>query len=664
IKGGSSDPLTANELAALGLGAFTGLNQDTIDLVNSLIQAQPAADLTPTLLQDIGVLAEKLIGSAKGPGSPAAVLSADDLVLLGIDGTIGDAALTAAFSAAIGAANPGDINTLTKISALAGSVVTVTTGGSPTPNDYEAIGLPINPAAEDLFNAILAAEPTPVSYARLAEIISAANAITAGKSGEVAEEPLSAELLESIGVDIEGINERTFPEVVLALADADLTDIDTVAKIQAVVNAAVDTANTHTLTVTGGSPSGEYLAGRTVTVSANSAPEGFFFSGWTPANLFTGGNEALPVAQLTMPGEDTEIEANYEEIPTPTYDLTVVNGTGTSADLLAGTEVTISANPPAEDKVFDGWTGGAGLISKPNSEITTVVIPEGDVTVTATYVDKPIPKYALNVSAGTGSGEYEQGDRVGVAANTPPEGQRFDRWQGDVAFVSNVLSPNAEVTMPGESVVLIASFVEIPPATYALEVGNGVGDGEFEAGTAVTISANVPAEDQLFDRWLGDTAYVANVNDASTSVVMPEGPVSVRASFRAAPPEEFALTVNGGSGAGEYVAGDVVTISAGLPPEGQIFDRWTGQTARVANVNQATTTLTMPESTVIVSAIYIELPPQTFSLEVGNGTGAGEYVSGRVVAIAANPAPDGQRFERWVGQTAAVANVNQPNTTL
>ena len=51
-------------------------------------------------------------------------------------------------------------------------------------------------------------------------------------------------------------------------------------------------------------------------------------------------------------------------------------------------------------------------------------------------------------------------------------------------------------------------------------------------------------------------------------------------------------------------------------------------------------------------------------MSVANGTGDGHYVAGEVVAITADPAPDGMRFWQWTGGTNGVADVFAPATTL
>jgi len=70
----------------------------------------------------------------------------------------------------------------------------------------------------------------------------------------------------------------------------------------------------------------------------------------------------------------------------------------------------------------------------------------------------------------------------------------------------------------------------------------------------------------------------------------------------------YELTVNNGSGNGNYYAGQVISINANPAPSGHVFDRWTSTGGAVfANVNVASTTLTMPTNDVIVTATYKDI---------------------------------------------------------
>ncbi len=67
-----------------------------------------------------------------------------------------------------------------------------------------------------------------------------------------------------------------------------------------------------------------------------------------------------------------------------TYQATVENGSG---EYEAGTEVTITADEAPEGKVFEKWVSNDVTFADAESETTTFVMPEKDITVTATYRD-------------------------------------------------------------------------------------------------------------------------------------------------------------------------------------------------------------------------------------------------------------------------------------
>ena len=71
-------------------------------------------------------------------------------------------------------------------------------------------------------------------------------------------------------------------------------------------------------------------------------------------------------------------------------------------------------------------------------------------------------------------------------------------------------------------------------------------------------------------------------------------------------PEANILTVENGTGGGNYVAGATVRLSADVPEEsGKVFDQWTTSGGgRFADVNAETTSFTMPNNAVRVTATY------------------------------------------------------------
>ncbi|MFA7171239.1 MAG: hypothetical protein WC180_04570, partial [Candidatus Paceibacterota bacterium] len=72
--------------------------------------------------------------------------------------------------------------------------------------------------------------------------------------------------------------------------------------------------------------------------------------------------------------------------------------------------------------------------------------------------------------------------------------------------------------------------------------------------------------------------------------------------------------------------GTTITITADTPTDGKIFNRWTGNTSFVSDINSATTTVTMPSLPVILTASYKN--------EDGNG---GNYPDGTLIKIPNSP---------------------------
>jgi hypothetical protein len=226
-----------------------------------------------------------------------------------------------------------------------------------------------------------------------------------------------------------------------------------------------------------------------------------------------------------------------------TYELSVVNGSG-DGTYEAGEQVNISADSPADGKVFDQWTGDVGGVADVGDPTTTYTMPASNASITATYKDAPVPEYTLTVTNGTGDGSYTAGTAVDIDADTPPSGQVFDRWTGDVSYVADANASQTTVTMPEANVSLTATYKDAPPTEYSLSVTNGTGDGSYTAGTAVDIDADTPPSGQVFDRWTGDVSYVADVNASQTTVTMPETNVSLTATYKDAslPPQATAIT--------------------------------------------------------------------------------------------------------------------------
>lgn len=258
---------------------------------------------------------------------------------------------------------------------------------------------------------------------------------------------------------------------------------------------------------------------------------------------------------------------------------------------------------------------------------------------------------------------YEvQNVNAGKAATKPTDptktGYKFKYWQwtdsnGTVHTGTDAYSGVNEnrkvvaVFEPGNGVVSDGK-------TYTMTVTGGTGNGStsltnMTGGAIVVLEATGVSATQSFQYWsatgtdsAGVTAdcseLIGDVHSASTSMYMPNANVTVTAHYTtnstgggsgsggsgsggsgsggsggsgsgssSDSTTKYKLTVNYGSGSGEYTAGQVVTISAFAPESSsKVFSKWTSTTAGVgfANASAASTTITMPASEATVTANY------------------------------------------------------------
>jgi hypothetical protein len=110
------------------------------------------------------------------------------------------------------------------------------------------------------------------------------------------------------------------------------------------------------------------------------------------------------------------------------------------------------------------------------------------------------------------------------------------------------------------------------------------------------------------------TWTVSNLNDATTyyfTVVAynsagVESQTSNQVSYTTSnsATDTYVLTVNSGSGDGNYAVGTQVQVNANPPSAGQAFAAWTGDYQILANPSSPTTTATMPSLNVTITATY------------------------------------------------------------
>lgn len=441
-----------------------------------------------------------------------------------------------------------------------------------------------------------------------------------------------------------------------------------------------------------------YDPGTVVSVVAAPAT-GYQFVNWT-GDVGTIADINAAFTTITVNG-DYSVAADFEEIAPVQYSLTVSSSAGGSISLPgegtftydAGTAVSLVA-APATGYRFANWTGDVDTIDDVEAASTTITI-DADCSITADFEPIPTVWYNLTItsssggsvtSPGMGTFSYDAGTVVSlVAIPTCIYQYRFVNWTGDVGTVANTNASSTTITMDGDYSIR-ANFEAIPPSQYTLAISSTAGgsvttpgEGVFvgDAGLVVNLVAT-PITGYQFVNWTGNVGTIANVNAASTTIIL-NGSYSVQANFAAIPPSQYSLTVSstaGGSvttpGEGTFTrnAGTVVSLVAS-PDTGYQFVNWTGDVGTVADVNAASTTITM-NGAYSITANFQEIPAGQYTLTTSSTAGGSVTTPGEgtftrdvgtVVSLAATAA-SGYHFVNWTGDVGTVANVNAASTTI
>ena len=232
----------------------------------------------------------------------------------------------------------------------------------------------------------------------------------------------------------------------------------------------------------------------------------------------------------------------------------------------------------------------------------------------------------------------------------------------------------------GNSIACTTPTTEYTLAISSTEGGSVItpGEGTYpyceEQGDEVNLVAT-PDAGYRFVNWTDDVGTIADVNAATTTITM-NGDYSITANFEEI--AEYDLTVSSteagsvttpGEGTFTYDGGIVLDLVAEAD-EGYRFENWTGAVDTIADINAATTTITMQGDYTITANFAI--PPVQYTLTISStpsgsvivpGEGTFTYDEGTVVNLVAEP-KEGCLFRWWTDDVGTIADVNAAITTI
>ena len=204
-------------------------------------------------------------------------------------------------------------------------------------------------------------------------------------------------------------------------------------------------------------------------------PEGKQFKGWS-----TSADGSVISGTTYEVSSDTTFYAIWES---KEYSIIVTDGKATIgagseiSKAAQGTTITLTANAAPDGKVFDKWVVESGntTLEDANSETTTFIMPDSEVSVKATYKNAPVTTYSLTTQVNGGHGTISA-SKTGLTEGstetvifTPDDGYEIDIVTVN-GVATDVLSNILNVTMDADKTVIV-TYKAIPHThTYDQEI--------------------------------------------------------------------------------------------------------------------------------------------------------------------------------------------------
>jgi len=197
------------------------------------------------------------------------------------------------------------------------------------------------------------------------------------------------------------------------------------------------------------------------------------------------------------------------------------------------------------------------------------------------------------------------------------------------------------------------------------------GPYNYDEGTVVNLVAEVE-EGYRFVNWTGNVGTIGNVEATTTTITMNDN-YTITANFAVEPQYSLIITsteggevTEPGEGVFNYDEGTVVDLVAEAE-EGYHFVNWTGDMGTIADIDDATTTITMNGGYSITANFVAVYDLIISSTEGGSVTTPGEgtfaYDEGTVVNLVATPDAY-YHFVSWAGDVGTIDNVEAAATTI
>jgi hypothetical protein len=405
-------------------------------------------------------------------------------------------------------------------------------------------------------------------------------------------------------------------------------------------------AGQHSVTVTNGSGGGWYDYNEYVSISAD-VPSHYGFDYWSGDTSYL---EDIYSSYQSFQMKDVNISFRAHYSYRYSYnDVQVINGyikinntnVTKASGLRQSTTYTLVPTPPDASQGIDYWQiEGYGSVSG-----NTFTVGDGNAIITGHYGPlRTLTITNLNNGGGTNTYKIVRNHSSGeITTNSTVGSYKFNGWYENGTRIST--SNKLNVTLVDADRTIEARYDYYPTYTVTIVNRNNGGStttSQVLSGNTFSTSTNEEVGDYLFVRWMKDDVSYTTSRSLSFTVT---GNTTVEAVYR--PKETYHLTVNNGSGSGDYKERQWVTITANAPDPGASFTGWSTSGLRdISNSSSASTTVQMNRQNATCTANYSNI--RKIKVTTNSGVSNHSIVQGNRVSIKANPAPSTWEFSQWV----------------
>ena len=328
------------------------------------------------------------------------------------------------------------------------------------------------------------------------------------------------------------------------------------------------------------------------------APEGYTFVGWKV------GNDAeirQPGYKITVNG-DVTIVAQWSELPNALTGTVVVTGIEMYGETLVASVIdtnntgVLSFQWKRNDVAIEGATSNEYTIvvediSNDLSVEVTSSVETGSISAFVGMVTKRWNGDAPTGLTTTPCTNENNNDGTINGVTTAMEYRPYETYDYKPCEGSTVYGLAAgdyyvrykeTETHQASPLTLVTVGEYVAPEKFAVTVVDGKANVTSAAsGEVVTITANAPKTGYGFDKWVSDDVEFADETSASTTFVMPEKDVEIKATYKELPPTLCVVSFDANGGTGTMETVEVVKGSQYLipactftAPEGKEFDGW------------------------------------------------------------------------------------------